>query len=931
MKQSVVKQAVPSSEVGTSAAQAVLEERRQSLFQRLRHGATGLEVVSGFTDLVDEVLVWRYRNVVSQRGRDVSEGMQHCCLVAVGGYGRRELAPHSDIDVMMLYRTGGEAVVKDLSMQVFNHLWDLGFQVGHSVRSIADCMVFAEEDLRIKTSLMESRFLVGSPSVFQEFQQRFVKRVMGKRVDEFISQKLDERQRDYEKFGETVFLLEPNIKKAKGGLRDLHLLQWVGMARYRATTLKHIANLGMLAYQEYMVLLEAREFLWKVRALLHVQAGRAQELLLFDEQVRLAEEFGYRDQPHILAVEQFMQQYYRLTTEIHNCAMRFVDRARAVSFWTRVSNYWPSPLIDGLFRVSDGRLSIPGAKLVQVLEDPEHVVTFFHIAQRRGLRIDARVIEAMYCHMQDVPDHTFATPDVSRRFLALLAGPGSVAETLTLMHQALVLEKLVPAFGRVRGLMQFNQYHKYTVDEHSLLAVREVERLGKKPGLLGKIYHEIQRKDILHLAVLLHDVGKGLPEDHSEVGKSIAQDMACRLELDPQESATLQFLVYEHLMMAKTAFRRDHQDEKVLLTFARQVGTPDRLNNLFLLTVADIAAVGPGTLTEWKESLLSELYSLSIQRVSGQSGNVASTIDIEHVTDDVLDVWTSHVRQGEGRAHALPSRAWIKEQLGTFPLRYLAGTARNRMVVHLSAIQCLTRDRPIVESTFHAELHVCEYTLIAFDSVSSGIFMKITGVLIAKGLSIFDAQIVTRPDGIVVDTFLVKDLDFEGAPTPARMHNVGKALVSVLKGETQIDDFLAQNQRVSSGREVPLRNLRTEVTLHNDMSEQFTVIDVFADAQQGILHRIAKTVYELGLSIHVAKISTQLDQVVAVFHVTEQTGKKIEDSRTCDSVQKTLREDVERFVHNEKPGPPIANADVVNPSTLLAGGQDEASPPSAGG
>lgn len=908
MNPSRVEQSVDLSASGmstTATAQAVLEERRQGIVQRLRDGVSGAEIVAGFTDLIDEVLVCRYRNVVSRRGGGVAVGVQHCCLVAVGGYGRRELAPHSDIDVMMLYRTSGESVAEDLSTQVFTHLWDLGFQVGHSVRSIADCMVYAEENLQIKTSLMESRFLVGNPSVFQEFQQRFAKRVLGRRVEEFIREKLEERQQDYEKFGKTVFLLEPNIKKTKGGLRDLHLLQWVGMARYRATTLKDIANLGMLAYQEYMVLLEAREYLWKVRAYLHLQAGRAQEILLFDEQVRLAEAFGYRDQPHILAVEQFMQQYYRLTTEIHNCAMRFVGNARAVSFWTRVKSYWPSPLIDGLFRVCDGRLSIPGETLIQVLENPEHILRFFHLAQTQGLEIDGRVLEEMYCHMQDVPDRTFVTPGVSRRFRALLAGPGSVSGTLTLMHQALVLEKLVPAFSRVRGLMQFNQYHKYTVDEHSLLAVREVERLGTQPGVLGELYREIHQKDMLHLAVLLHDVGKGLPEDHAEVGQTIARDMASRLELDAQQSATLQFLVREHLLMARTAFRRDHHDEKVLLTFARHVGTPERLKHLLLLTVADIAAVGPGTLTKWKESLLLDLYARSIQRVSGQHGHVSSTIDLEHLADEILTRWTSHAQQGDGGAaasqgQALPSRAWIKGQLETFPVRYLAGTATDQMVVHLSAIQSLTPDSPVVESTFHAELQVCEYTFIAFDSVSSGIFMKITGVLIAKGLRILDAQIVTRPDGIVVDTFLVKDPDFEGPPTPARMRKVGDALVSVLKGDIPVEDFLAQNQRVPSRREGPLQPLRTEVNLYNDMSDQFTLIDVFADNRQGILHRIAKTVYELGLSIHVAKISTQLDQMVAVFHVTEQSGRKIKDARTCDTIQRTVYEEVERFVHAGK-------------------------------
>ena len=896
-----MEQAEDSSQSRVTSTQAVLESRREGMLRRLQEGVAGTEVVSDFTALVDTVLIGRYRNVIRQRGGDAPSGMQHCCLVAVGGYGRRELAPYSDIDVMLLYRAGGEMVVQDLSKQVFHHLWDLGFQVGHSVRSIRDCIVVAEADLSAKTALMESRFLVGSPSVFQEFQRRFAKRVLGRRVGSFIREKLEERSQDYAKFGETVFLLEPNIKRTKGGLRDVHLLQWIGMARYQAATLQELVDRGVLAHQDYVALLEAREFLFKVRALLHLGAGRAQEILSFDEQVRMAQEFGYRDEPHMLGVEQFMQHYYRLTTGIHHRAMRFVERAGSTSLWTRLKRLWPSPLIEGVFQTVDGRLSIHEEKLMQVLDDPEHLLSLFQVVQKQGWTIDGLVLEEIHRHMENMPDHLFVSPAVSRRLREILSGPEAVADTLALMHQARVLEKLVPAFGRVRGLMQFNQYHKYTVDEHSLLAVKKVESLGKQSGTLGKVYQEIHEKDLLHLAVLLHDVGKGLPEDHSEVGKRIAQDMSVRLGLDTEESRTLEFLVHEHLLLANTAFRRDPHDEKVRVTFCRSVGSPERLKQLLLLTAADIAAVGPDMLTKWKEALLIDLYLLALPEVSGTSERVESAIDVEHVTNEVLAAWKTQPPRVEAggqvaESQGTPNREWVKSQLEAFPVRYLSGTAKDRIIAHLSAIRFLTPERPRVESTYNRELKVCEYSLIAFESVASGMFMKMTGVLAARGLRVLDAQIVTRPDGIVVDTFWVKDPDFSGEPTSARLEKVGKAIVSVLKGELSIETFMEQNQRVSFSSRMPISRHRTEVKIDNETSDHFTVIDVFADDKQGLLHEIAKTLYDLGLSVHSAKIGTRLDQVVDVFHVTERNGNKVEDARMHEFIQTRLQEQVDRFL-----------------------------------
>lgn len=883
-----------------TSTQAVLQERRDGLGQRLRDGASAAEVVSGFTDLVDSVLIARYRNVIRQHVDESAVGMQQCCLVAVGGYGRRELSPYSDIDVMVLYGAGGEKVVKTLSAQVLHHLWDLGFQVGHSVRSIQDCLVLAEEDLSVKTALMESRFLTGGAAVYQEFQRRFSRRVLGRHVDRFILEKIEERKRDYEKFGETIYLLEPNIKKTKGGLRDLHMLQWVGMAKYQAATLQDLANGGILAHQDYMELIEAREFLWKVRALLHLEAGRAQDILSFEEQVRLAKEFGFHDQAHMLAVEQFMQLYYRHTTGIYDRCARFVNRSQDQSWWDRVRGWWPRPLINGCFSLSGTNLAVPQDKLLDVLHNPGTLLDLFKLSQERALSIDGLTLEEIHRHMEGVSDEVFCTPSASQAFRDILSGPGLVGKTLTLMHQARVLEKLVPAFGRVRGLMQFNQYHKYTVDEHSLFAVREVERLGSQSGIFHDVYQEIHRKDLLHLAALLHDIGKGLPEDHSEVGRKIAREVAARLQLDLQESRTLEFLVYQHLLMANTAFRRDPYDDKVLLKFARAVGTPALLKKLLILTAADIAAVGPGTLTKWKESLLMELYLRALPEVSGGREAVEVAQNCHDMAKEVFSLWNEGAAAAEDfeKTPLLPDSHldWIEAQLGKFPLRYLTGTPRDRMTAHLQALQRLSNTSPLVESAYHADLRVCEYTLIARDHMAPGIFMNVTGVLAALGLHVLDAQIMTRSDGIVFDSFFVEDSDFDGPPTEVKRQKVGKAIIDVLSGHESIEQLMKRGQRLSFERPFPVSPKPADVQIDNETSDQFTILDVFADDRQGLLSVIARTLFELGLSIHAARIATKLDQVVDVFYVTGVQGGKIEDSDDCEKVRKTLGEAVDRFL-----------------------------------
>ncbi len=870
--------------------QVAIQERREALRKLLVEGGTGAEVVESFTDFVDERLISRYRNIVQRASQEAAADLQQCCLVAVGGYGRRELAPYSDIDVMMLSETSHADAVAELSKGLFHHLWDLGFQVGHSLRSIAEALILAEADLSAKTALMESRFLSGNANVFQNFQNRFARRNSGKNVSQFIQQKLEERQRDYAKFGETVFLLEPNIKKSKGGLRDLHLLQWVGMAKYQAATIQELANCGVLARQDAVAILEAREFLWRIRGLMHFEAGRAQDILTFEDQERLAANFGMIDQPHLLAVEQFMQQYYRLTMGLHDRCMRFVDRTRETSWWKRLSNFFPSPLIEDSFLETEGRMTVPSEKLTQVLGSPELLIRLFRLSQERRIPVQSQTIDELQYYLEDIPNEQFHTPTVSKIFREILSDTGRVADTLTAMHRAKLLEKLVPAFARVRGLMQFNQYHKYTVDEHSLLAVRQAELLAKDEGTLGAVYDEIQQKDLLHLALLLHDLGKGKSEDHSEVGKVIAQKTSERLGLTEQESRMLEFLVHKHLLMAHTAFRRDIHDKKVIQKFVRTVKDPEVLRQFLILTVADIAAVGPDVMNKWKETLLIELFSQAYATFS-ENG------DSKHIDQDeeqqVQEIRRLLQQQTEGDERI--DENWIHEQLAQFPVRYRSGTTSDRIAMHLAAIDRLSSDVPLVETKFHKELNITEYTLITHGGNKPGIFMNMTGALAALGLEVLDAQIVTRKDGIVVDSFSVKDPDYEGPPPLRRLERVCQTIIKILKGEEAVDQIFEGGKRITFGRQYPTGRNETEVKIDNESSDQYTVIEVFADDKQGLLFVIARALVGVGLSIHSARIGSRLDQAADVFYVTAD-GQKIENAQVRENIQETIRKEVDVFL-----------------------------------
>ncbi|MGQ0665648.1 MAG: [protein-PII] uridylyltransferase [Nitrospiraceae bacterium] len=869
-------------------ADSALADQRRRIGERVMAGASGGEIFSAMTDLVDDLILERCHDAVRLGGAVVADaGLRQCCVMALGGYGRRELAPYSDIDLMFLFRSGAKDAAESFVRAVLHPLWDRGFQVGHSVRTLAESIELARVDSTVKTSMMEARCLAGSAALFQDFRQQYLRKVVAEDVDGFLDRKVEERRREYERFGETVYLLEPNVKKSKGGLRDLHLLQWAGMARYQAGTIRELSDRGFLSRADYEALAEAREFLWRVRALLHVHAGAAQEILSFDEQVWLARHFGYQDQAHVLAVEQFMQQYYRHTMGLHERGRRFVDRCRTVSLWRRLITWLPAPRLDRYFVVRAGVVTVAEEYCAKVLEEPALLLRLFDLAREKNLAIAPSLLEDIHRRVDQVATDGYNQPEVGRMFMRIMAGPRT-ATTLEAMHRAHLLEKLVPAMGTVRGLMQFNQYHKYTVDEHSLLAVAHVEALAQDLSPLGEAYRRVKRKDILHLAVLMHDLGKGQPGDHSEVGRKQAEQVGLRLGLDEQGRRTLTALVHRHLLMAHTAFRRDVTDEKVVVWFAREVGTPEVLNKLVALTAADIAAVGPGVLTKWKESLLIALYSRTMPELS--AGREA-----REEPERWLQLVEEVSRQPGLSTQGGVDQTWVEAQLRQFPDRYLSATTPERMAAHLSAVRRLVSGEVIVEAKVRSDLGTCEYAVITHNSLTPGIFSKIAGVMAGSGLHILDAQILTRADGIVVDIFQVTDPDFQGEPPLERRQAVGARIAAVLRGQEQVEDILRRGARLTLTHPLPKAREATEVRIDNETADNFTIIDVFADDRRGLLYVITSAMLTLGLSIHAARVSTKLDQACDVFYVTDQAGRKIQDQVRLERVRTGIERAIETF------------------------------------
>lgn len=848
------------------------------------------DTVAALTAVMDAVIRALYLNVVAP-GEGVDRPGSGCAIVAVGGYGRGELFPASDIDLMFLYDPAAHGEGLAVSQGVLHPLWDLGYTVGHSLRRIRDGLDLARRDATIRTALLESRWLAGDRTLYEAFD-RAVTAQINNEWRAYVAQKLVEREAGYARYGSTVYLLEPDIKKSKGGLRDLHYIGWLARACRGVRSWEDLDDRDLLNETERSGLIEARDFLWLIRTEMHFEAGKPADVLTFDEQVRLSRLLGYDDTPQLLGVERFMQQYFRLSTMLHRTNDRFIRRLRRPTRWRRLITVLTASERQGLFTVTQDEVSVPAKYRQRFLADPGHVVALFAAAQDAGRAIAESALDLAQQMLTPDRHHFFAAVGAQRRVFALFAGPG-VGRTLEVMHRVGLLELVIPEFASARGLMQFNQYHKYTVDVHSLRAVQAACALAGAEGRIAMVYRGIHRKDLLHLALLLHDVGKGKGGDHSLIGEEIAHRTADRLQLDAHERHLVTFLVRYHLIMSHIAFRRDLSDEKVLVHFARQVGHPELLQMLLVFTYADIDAVGPGTWTAWKEDLLCDLYAKAMDAVAG-------TRVMGDVAVRKAEAVAAVRRQAAGRFPDL----WLARQFDAMPDRYLLVTPAEHVVDHIALVYRLPPGGVLIESRWEATQQMTELTVATFDTIVPGLFSKLAGALAALGLDILSAQVFTRLDGVVIDTVTVQDPDYVGQPPPARLVEVKRALASVVTGRERVEELFARGARLPRSRALPHGVEPTQVEIDNETSDDFTIIDVFATDVQGLLYIITHTLFALGLSIYSSKIATRLDQVVDVFYVQDHAGRKIMDSERIRCIKTTLTRDVDAYVQQASSGSP---------------------------
>jgi [protein-PII] uridylyltransferase len=858
-----------------------LTEGHDCFFQRHQAGESGVELCAAMTGLRDEIMSDLADVALIDVGETDPKGLwNHTALVAHGGYGRRDVAPYSDVDLMILHSPSVGDRVAVLAERLLRDVFDIGLILGHSVRTPDQACRLAWSEPAICTSLIESRLIRGSQAVFDQFVRSF-RRQVRIRSNWLMGGILDERSKERSRYGETVFLLEPNIKRSPGGLRDLQLIRWIGFVRYGTQHFSELHALGKMDDEDLCSLQRANEFLLRLRNELHFHARQAADVLDRAEQLRITELQGYPPVGGLLPVEQFMRDYFRHTSAVSSIARRFLAKAQSRDRLNRWSTALFGHRVEAGIRVGPAGMTATQHGLHLLQGDLTAIIRLVDLANLYDKPIAASTWEAIRHEARRLPK-VAPSPEACRHFLSLLGHPARLGDILRALHETGILEHFIPEFAHARGLLQFNQYHKYTVDEHCIRAVEFATELQADAGPLGRVYRSLAQKRLLHLTLLIHDLGKGHLEDHREVGVKIAAGAAQRLGLPQHEADALRFLVHKHMLMNHLAFRRDTADEQLAVQFAVQVGSPEMLQMLYILTAADLGAVGPDVWDGWKMEVVTDLYHRTMQQVAGDSPETTIAEMAQQRRDAVRALLESEADD-----------AWFGDRIASLPEAYLTATAPQQIADDLRQLRALTAKDASAVAQYLPETATVQLTVATSEEVAPGIFHKLTGEVSSLGLQIRAAQIHTLPDGLVIDRFWVHDPDFAGEPPPERLDEVRQSLVQSLLNPSGKPPSFRHTWRIGGDRPLPVPGVPTRVNIDNSTSQQFTIIDIFTHDRTGLLYAIARTLFELGLSVGRAKIGTFLDQVVDVFYVTDPQCRKISDESQIVEIRRRLLESAE--------------------------------------
>ncbi len=861
---------------------ATLDKGRAEVRTRFNDSNRGTETARELCFLVDQIVRALHDFIVTAvfPVANPTEG-ERMALVAVGGYGRGELAPYSDIDLLFLLPYKTTPHTEQVVEYMLYLLWDLGLKVGHATRSVADCISRARDDVTIRTALLEARYLAGEQVLFLDLKKRFEAEVIKGTATQFLEAKLKERDDRHARLGDSRYLVEPNVKEGKGGLRDLHTLFWIAKYIYRVDDVAALVERKALSAEEAKRFERAQDFLLTVRCHLHFLAGRAEDRLTFDRQREIAKLMGYADRAGTSGVERFMKHYFLVAKDVGDLTRIFCaileDQQQKPSrlSWRPWGNR--KRTLEG-FIVDNDRLDV--ASDTAFRDDPVNFLRLFQVAQEHDLDIHPHALRLITQSLKLIDARLRADPEANRLFVAMLTSKKEPEITLRRLNEAGVFGRFVPDFGRVVAQMQYDMYHTYTVDEHSLMAIGilnkiETGALKDELPLATEVMPTIDSRRVLYLATLLHDIAKGRGGDHSVLGAEVADKLGPRLGFTAEETEATAWLIRWHLLMSNTAQKLDLDDEETIRGFVAQVQSPERLKLLLVLTIADIRAVGPKTWNGWKAALLRKLYALSVETMSGGVAAAESRSARVAAAQEAARRLLGDFTDAEFDAFKAKTYAYYWQ---AFDPETQARHARLLREADREAAPLTVKTR--VDAA-HEVTEVVVYT-----ADHPGLFSRLAGALALAGANVVDAKILTMSDGMALDTFFIQDSQEHAFDRPDKLARLSVIFMHVLHGKLKPHVELAAPVGIPSRTRV--FTVPPRVLFDNTASATHTIIEVNGRDRPGLLYDVTRAMTALNLQIARAKISTYGEKVVDVFYVKDLFGHKVTEERRLKGIREGL-------------------------------------------
>ena len=863
---------------------SLLKELKSKGFDRIsfelrKNPFKARKAISSYAFLTDCLVTsaWKFATEIQFPSHNPTEA-EKLSIISVGGYGRREMAPFSDVDLLFLTPYKMTPWSENVIETVLYLLWDLKLKVGHSSRSIKDCLRLGSEDYTIRTAMLEHRFVCGDINLASQLNDKLWKNLFSGTAKDFISAKLKERENRHEKHGQR-YMVEPNVKEGKGGLRDLQSLYWIAKYVYQTQNISDLVDLNVFRSDEYLQFEQAEEFLWAVRCQMHHLADRAIEQLSFDLQVEVASAMGYHDSRDQRAVEIFMQDYFRHATRVGDLTRIFLTSLEAVHakdepLLERI--FKRKPKIDNDYIVIHNRLAIKSEK--EFLTNPINLLKLFSEALRTGLLIHPNAMRLVSANLAMVNNEFRASTEAQQIFLELLLKHGNPERALRRMNELGFLAKFIPEFEPIVAMMQFNMYHSYTVDEHTIqclktLAQIEKSELVEELPIASSILKDGVNRKVIYIALLLHDIGKGRSDDHSILGAKIAKQVSPRLGLNKQETETVEWLVRYHLLMSDMAQKRDISDPRTVRDFAKAVQSVKRLNLLTVLTVCDIRSVGPDTWNNWKATLIRQLYA-ETKAILEQG---AEALNRENRMTEAKKALREKLSEWDNKD--------IKIETGRHYPPYWQGFQVDAQFAFAKLLRNLRADEIKIELTPDTDR---DATRICFAlSDHPGIFSRLAGALALVGANVVDARSYTSKDGFATAAFWIQDGD--GSPyNQARFSRLRRMIEKTLSGEVITREAIKERDKFKK-REKAFK-VPTSITFDNEGSEIYTIIEVDTRDRPGLLFDLTRTLANMNVYIASAVIATYGEQVVDSFYVKDMFGLKFHSESKQKKLEQNLRQ-----------------------------------------